>query len=79
MKNRPLFHREADFSHRIVSALLPFITEPSKGYALSIRFVFFALQISWVMVPMGQYTHQDRGLNKSIVSKPNRVEVSMTL
>ena len=40
---------------------------------------FFALQMSWVMVPMGQYTHQERGLNSSMVTKPSTVEVSITL
>ena len=41
--------------------------------------MFLALQISWVMVPIGQYTHHERGLNKIMVTKPNTVEVSMTL
>ena len=40
---------------------------------------FRALQISCVMVPMGQYTHQLRGLNSIMVSRPNTVEVSITL
>lgn len=38
-----------------------------------------ALQISCVMVPIGQYTHHERGLNKSMVTKPSTVEVSITL
>lgn len=38
-----------------------------------------ALQISCVMVPIGQYTHHERGLNKSMVKKPSTVEVSITL
>ena len=42
-------------------------------------FLLFALQISWVMVPMGQYTHQLRGLNRTMVASPSTVEVSMTL
>lgn len=37
------------------------------------------MQISCVMVPMGQYTHQERGLNKIMVRNPNTVEVSITL
>lgn len=40
---------------------------------------YFILQISWVMVPIGQYMHQERGLNKIIVTSPKTVEVSMTL
>lgn len=32
----------------------------------------------WVMVPMGQYTHQDRGRNSTMVSSPRIVEVSIT-
>ena len=39
----------------------------------------FALQINCVMVPMGQYTHQLRGLNSTIVTNPNTVDVSITL
>lgn len=42
-------------------------------------FVSFTLQINCVIVPIGQYTHQLRGLNKIIVMKPNIVEVSITL
>ena len=30
------------------------------------------------MVPIGQYTHQDRGRNNTIVTNPRTVEVSMT-
>ena len=41
--------------------------------------LFFALHISCVMVPIGQYTHQERGLNKTIVTNPSTVEVSITL
>ena len=41
-------------------------------------FLFFALQIICVIVPIGQYTHQLLGLNKSMVSKPSTVEVSIT-
>ncbi len=40
---------------------------------------FLALHINCVIVPIGQYTHQERGLNKSIVRKPRIVEVSITL
>jgi hypothetical protein len=40
---------------------------------------FFPLHISCVMVPIGQYTHHERGLNKIMVTKPSTVEVSMTL
>lgn len=40
---------------------------------------FFALHISCVIVPMGQYTHQERGLNKAMVRNPSTVEVSITL
>ena len=39
----------------------------------------FALQMVWVMVPIGQYTHQLRGLNRTMVTKPRTVEVSITL
>ena len=46
-----------------------------KDYA----FPFRALQISWVMVPIGQYTHQLRGLNSTMVISPRTVEVSITL
>ena len=42
-------------------------------------FPFRALQISWVMVPIGQYTHQLRGLNSTMVISPRTVEVSITL
>ena len=42
-------------------------------------FPFRALQISWVIVPIGQYTHQLRGLNSTMVISPSRVEVSITL
>jgi len=35
--------------------------------------------MSWVMVPMGQYTHQLRGLKGIIVINPSTVEVSITL
>ncbi len=38
-----------------------------------------ALQISCVMVPIGQYTHQERGLNKSMVTNPRTVDVSIML
>ena len=40
---------------------------------------FFARQMSWVMVPMGQYTHQERGLKRIIVTSPSTVDVSITL
>ena len=40
---------------------------------------FLALHISWVMVPIGQYTHQERGLYKIMVKSPSTVEVSITL
>ena len=39
----------------------------------------FALQMSWVMVPIGQQTHQLRGLNSTMVARPSTVEVSITL
>lgn len=38
-----------------------------------------ALQISCVIVPIGQYTHHERGLNNIIVTNPSTVDVSMTL
>lgn len=38
-----------------------------------------ALHMSWVMVPIGQYTHQDLGLKSTMVKNPSTVEVSMTL
>lgn len=50
--------------------------QPQSSHA---RSVLRALQISWVMVPMGQYTHQDRGLKSTMVTSPRMVEVSMTL
>ena len=40
---------------------------------------FLTRQMSWVIVPMGQYTHQERGLKRSMVISPNTVEVSITL
>ena len=30
------------------------------------------------MVPIGQYTHHDRGRNNTIVKRPSTVEVSIT-
>ena len=42
-------------------------------------FLFRTWQINCVMVPMGQETHQLRGLNKTRVSSPRMVEVSITL
>ena len=42
-------------------------------------FAAFALQINCVIVPIGQYTHQLRGLNSAIVIKPSTVDVSITL
>ena len=39
----------------------------------------WALHIICVMVPMGQYTHQERGRNRTMVARPRMVEVSMTL
>ncbi len=44
-----------------------------------LSFLLFALHIIWVMVPMGQYTHQLRGLNRTMVISPRIVEVSITL
>ena len=38
-----------------------------------------ALHIICVMVPIGQYTHQERGLNSTMVTMPSTVDVSMTL
>jgi hypothetical protein len=38
-----------------------------------------ALHIICVMVPMGQYTHQERGRNRTMVARPRMVDVSMTL
>ena len=38
-----------------------------------------AVQISCVAIPIGQYTHHDRGRNRAIVMRPSTVEVSMTL
>ena len=37
------------------------------------------LQIIWVAVPIGQYTHQDLGLNMSMLIIPNISDVSMRL
>ena len=37
------------------------------------------IQIPCVIVPMGQYTHQDLGRNRTMVTKPSTVEVSITL
>ena len=53
--------------------------EPHSHCPAGRSFLLFALQISWVMVPMGQYTHQLRGLNRTMVASPSTVEVSMTL
>lgn len=39
----------------------------------------FALQMVWVMVPIGQYTHQERSLYKIMVINPKTVDVSITL
>ena len=41
--------------------------------------ICLALQISCVMAPIGQYTHQERGLNRIMVTNPSTVEVSITL
>ena len=41
--------------------------------------LYFALEINWVIVPIGQYTHQDLGLYKIIVITPNIVKVSIML
>lgn len=35
-------------------------------------------EISCVIVPMGQNTHQERGLNSSMENRPITVDVSMT-
>ncbi len=40
---------------------------------------FLALHMSCVIVPMGQYTHHDRGLNSIMVINPSTVDVSITL
>ena len=40
---------------------------------------FFALHMSCVIVPIGQYTHHERGLNRIIVTNPRTVDVSITL
>ena len=40
---------------------------------------FFTLHMVWVIVPIGQYTHQERGLKSTIVIKPINVDVSMIL
>lgn len=40
---------------------------------------FFALHINWVIVPIGQYTHHERGLNSTIVISPKTVDVNITL
>ena len=50
-----------------------------SAYCFCIAVVFLALHISCVMVPMGQYTHQERGLHKTMVKNPKTVEVSITL
>lgn len=43
------------------------------------EFLLLTLHISCVMVPIGQYTHQERGLNSAMVRIPSTVEVSITL
>ena len=43
------------------------------------NYLFFILHIACVMVPIGQYTHHERGLNNTIVTIPNMVEVSIIL
>ena len=50
-----------------------FLQPPAHGWA----FPAFARQISWVMVPMGQKTHQERGIHSTMAMKPMRVEVSI--
>ena len=39
----------------------------------------FALQMNCVMVPMGQYTHQERGFHSNREIRPNTVDVIMIL
>ena len=51
------------------------------GYAGLSGFGFFEVAgfaDHWVMVPMGQYTHHERGLKNSMVIRPSTVEVSIT-
>ena len=49
------------------------------SYCFCDAVTFLALHISCVMVPIGQYTHQERGLKRTMVRNPSTVEVSMTL
>ena len=39
----------------------------------------FPLHMSCVIVPIGQYTHHERGLKRIIVTSPKTVDVSITL
>ena len=40
---------------------------------------FFSLQMLWVMVPMGQKAHQERGRYNTMTISPISVDVSMRL
>ena len=59
------------YSNRFISYTLLFVV-------LSFLFALY-LQMDWVIVPIGQYTHQERGLNKTIVMRPSNVEVNIRL
>lgn len=61
------------------AALLAFYVSKSGSMSVHALRPLLTLQIVWVMVPMGQYTHQDLGLKKTMVISPNRVEVSIRL
>ena len=53
----------------VYNEYFPFWKELSKEYK----------EVNCVMVPIGQYTHHDRGLNNTMVIRPSIVEVSMML
>ena len=84
-----LFPPPAYFSHfsLICQTFFTFFLYKTKKAAVNSRFfiytyfsiLIFPLQMSCVIVPIGQYTHQERGLNNSIVTNPSTVEVSITL
>ncbi len=69
-----------DYGHDQYLPFFLFVSSVSyPAYCFCDEVTFFALHISCVIVPMGQYTHQERGLNKVMVKNPSTVEVSITL
>ena len=76
-----LLHREGSVSYWDVRLLSSFSEFPTLGGLSPGRPPTHTLpwHTSWVMVPIGQYTHQLRGLNSTMVIRPRTVEVSITL